>query len=74
MGNGMGANVAVSMIEGKNPMWFFDPLRRDRADFTPGVTHTFLVAGLAYVVRKALLDHDHQRVLRPQQPGLRTPR
>ena len=56
--SGMGANVAVSMIEGKNPMWFFDPLYgRDRADLTPGVTHTFLVAGLAYAVRKALLDH-----------------
>ncbi|MFT4302840.1 MAG: hypothetical protein QM579_13945 [Desulfovibrio sp.] len=55
--NGMGANVAVSMIEGKNPMWFFDPLYgRDRTDLTPGVTHTFLVAGLAFAIRKALLD------------------
>lgn len=55
--NGMGANVAVSMIEGKNPMWFFDPLYgRDRTDLTPGVTHTFLIAGLAFAIRKALLD------------------
>ena len=55
--NGMGANVAVSMIEGKNPMWFFDPLYgRDRTDLTPGVTHTFLIAGLAFAIHKALLD------------------
>ncbi len=55
--SGLGANVAVSMIEGKNPMWFFDPLYgRDRDDLTPGVTHTFLLAGLAYGLRKALLD------------------
>ena len=55
--NGMGANVAVSMIEGKSPMWFFDPLYgRDRTDLTPGVTHTFLIAGLAFAIRKALLD------------------
>ena len=55
--NGLGANVAVSMIEGKNPMWFFDPLYgRDRDDLTPGITHTFLLAGLAYGLRKALLD------------------
>ncbi|MDD4700936.1 MAG: hypothetical protein PHI96_01825 [Desulfovibrio sp.] len=55
--NGMGANVAVSMIEGKNPMWFFDPLyNRDKSDLTPGVTHTFLISGLAFAIRKALLD------------------
>ncbi|MGE9984664.1 hypothetical protein [Desulfovibrio sp. SGI.169] len=55
--SGLGANVAVSMIEGKNPMWFFDPLYgRDHDDLTPGVTHTFLLAGLAYGLRKALLD------------------
>lgn len=56
--NGLGANVAVSMIEGKNPMWFFDPLYgRDKNDLTPEITHTFLLAGLAFAVRKALLDH-----------------
>ena len=39
---GGGANVAVSMIEGKNPMWFYDPLYlRDKDDLTPGVTQTF---------------------------------
>lgn len=54
---GMEANVAVSMIEGRNPMWFYDPLYfRDREDLTPGVTHTFLISGLAYGVRRALLD------------------
>lgn len=55
--NGLEANVAVGMMEDKNPMWFFDPLfGRDRDDLTPGVTHTFLLAGLAYGLRKALLD------------------
>ena len=54
---GMEAHVAVSMIEGHNPMWFYDPLYfRDREDLTPGVTHTFLVSGLAYGLRRALLD------------------
>ena len=28
----------------------------DRDDLTPGITHTFLLAGLAYGLRKALLD------------------
>ncbi|MDR3361809.1 MAG: hypothetical protein LBO64_03065 [Desulfovibrio sp.] len=55
--SGDGANVAVNMIDGENPMWFYDPLyRRDCDDLTPGVTHTFLLAGLAYGMRKALLD------------------
>lgn len=55
--NGAGANVAVTMLEGKNPMWFYDPLyERDHDDLTPGITHTFLLAGLAYGLRKALLD------------------
>lgn len=54
---GFGADVAVMMMEGKNPMWFYDPLYgRDKDDLTPGVTHTFLLAGLAMGVRKALLD------------------
>ena len=54
---GGGANVAVSMIEGKNPMWFYDPLYlRDKDDLTPGVTQTFLLSGLAIALRKALLD------------------
>ena len=55
--NGFCANVAVSMQEDKNPMWFCDPLyTRDQDDLTPGVTHTFLLSGLAFHIRKALLD------------------
>lgn len=55
--SGDSANVAVTMLEGKNPMWFCDPLYgRDHDDLTPGITHTFLLAGLAYGLRKALLD------------------
>ena len=55
--NGSGADVAVSMIEGKNPMWLYDPLYiRDKDDLTPGITHTFTLAGLCFAVRKALLD------------------
>ena len=55
--HGNGADVAVSMIEGKNPMWFYDPLYlRDKDDLTPGITHTFTLAGLCLAVRKALLD------------------
>lgn len=54
---GMGGDVAVNMLEGKNPMWFFDPLfGRDQPDLTPGVTHTFWLAAAALGVRKALLD------------------
>lgn len=54
---GLGGDVAVSMLEGKNPMWFFDPLfDRDKNDLTPGVTHTFWLAALALGIRKALLD------------------
>ena len=54
---GQGADVAVTMLEGQNPMWFFDPLYgRDRDDLTPGITHTFWLAGLALGIRKALLD------------------
>lgn len=55
--NGGGADVAVSMMEGKNPMWFYDPLYlRDKDDLTPGITHTFSLAGLCFALRKALLD------------------
>ena len=54
---GVEANVAVTMLEGKSPMWFYDPLYgRDKDDLTPGVTHTFVLAGLAYGLRKAMLD------------------
>lgn len=52
-----GGDVAVEMLEGKNPMWFYDPLfGRDQDDLTPGVTHTFWLAAAAILVRKALLD------------------
>lgn len=52
-----GGDVAVSMLEGKNPMWFYDPLfGRDQTDLTPGVTHTFWLAAAAILIRKALLD------------------
>lgn len=55
--SGSCANVAALMEEGRNPMWFFDPLyEREADDLTPGVTHTFILAGLAFSVRKALLD------------------
>lgn len=55
--SGVEASVGVTVVEGNNPMWFYDPLfYRDKEDLTPGVTHTFLLAGLAYGVRKALLD------------------
>ena len=55
--NGGGADVAVSMMEGRNPMWFYDPLYlRDKDDLTPGITHTFSLAGLCFALRKALLD------------------
>lgn len=54
---GDGADVAVSMLEGKNPMWFFDPFyMRDKSDLTPGITHTFWLAGAALAIRKAMLD------------------
>lgn len=55
---GLGGDVAVNMMDDKNPMWFFDPLfDRDRDDLTPGVTHTFWLSALAFGVRPALLDH-----------------
>lgn len=55
---GMGADVAVAMLEGQRPMWFFDPLYgRDKDDLTPGVTHTFWLSAVALGIRKALLDY-----------------
>ena len=55
--SGHGANVGCIMIENQNPMWFYDPLYgRDKNDLTPGVTQTFVLAGLAFGLRKALLD------------------
>ncbi len=55
---GLGADVAVTMIEDKNPMWFFDPLYgRDQPDLTPGIMHTFWLSAVAFGIRKALLDY-----------------
>lgn len=52
-----GGDVAVEMLEGKNPMWFFDPLfGRDSDDLTPGVMHTFWLGAVGLGIRKALLD------------------
>lgn len=55
---GCGADVACIVEEGKNPIWFYDPLYgRDTDDLTPGVQQTFVLAGLAFSVSKALLDN-----------------
>ncbi len=55
--SGVEANVSANILEGKKPLWFYDPLYfRDKEDLTPGVTHTFLMAGLAMGIRKALID------------------
>lgn len=55
--SGVEAHVGTMVMEGGRPMWFYDPLYfRDKEDLTPGVVHTFLLAGLAFGVRKALLD------------------
>ena len=55
--NGKGADVAADMLEGHNPMWFYDPLYlRDKDDLTEGITQTFLLSALALGFRKALLD------------------
>lgn len=55
--SGVEASVGAIVTEGGRPMWFYDPLYyRDREDLTPGVTHTFMLAGLAFGLRKALLD------------------
>ncbi len=55
--SGVEANVSACILEGKKPLWFYDPLYfRDKEDLTPGVSHTFLMAGLAMGIRKALID------------------
>lgn len=56
--NGAEAHVAACRNEGALPLWFYTPLYfRDReALMTPGVRHTVLLAGLAYGLRRALLD------------------
>jgi len=56
--NKAAANIALVVEEGRRPMWLYTPLYfRDREALTPGVTHTFLVAGLAYGLRHSLLDN-----------------
>ncbi len=55
--SGVEANVGVTVLAGDKPLWFYDPLYyRDKEDLTPGVTHTFLLSGLALGIRRALLD------------------
>ncbi len=55
--SGVEANVGAAVFEGQKPVWFYNPLYfRDKEDLTPGVTHTFSLAGLALGLRKALLD------------------
>lgn len=55
--NGTEGSIAAYRNEGTTPLWFYSPfLFRDKEALTPGVRHTFLVAGLAYGLRKALLD------------------
>lgn len=55
--NGTEGEISACCNEGANPVWFYSPfLFRDSEDLTPGVRHTFLVAGLAYGLRRALLD------------------
>ncbi len=55
--SGVEAHVGVEIFENKTPLWFYNPLYfRDKEDLTPGVTHTFLLSGLAFGLRKALLD------------------
>lgn len=51
------AYVAACRNEDAQPIWFHTPLYyRDKPALTPGVRHTFILAALAYGVRRALLD------------------
>ncbi len=56
--SGVEANVGAGVYEDSNsPLWFYNPLYfRDKENLTPGVTHTFNLAGLALGVRRALID------------------
>lgn len=55
--NRAAAHVALSIEGYSRPLWFYTPVYdRDKEALTPGVTHTFMVAGLAYGLRRALLD------------------
>ncbi len=56
--NGVTAFVGACRNEGATPLYFHEPFYfRDKEYFsTPGVRQTFLLAGMAYGVRRALLD------------------
>lgn len=56
--NGVAADVAVVMEGSEKPLWFYTPtyFRDSQSLITPGVTYTFMLAGLAYGMRRALLD------------------
>lgn len=56
--NGVAAHVGVTMEGSQKPLWFYTPtyFRDHEALITPDVTSTFLLAGLAYGLRRALLD------------------
>ena len=46
----------IYTLVGAAGLWCISLLFRDRENLTPGVRHTFLIAGLAYGLRRALLD------------------
>ncbi len=50
--------VCAQPADDSAPLWFYDPLffRDAYPDLSPGVTHTFLLGGLCYGMRRALLD------------------
>ncbi len=55
--SGVEGHVGAGVFEDSSPLWFYNPLYfRDKEDLTPGVTHTFNLAGLALGVRRALID------------------
>lgn len=56
--NGVTGEVLIQPDDKGAPLWFYDPLffRDNKGDLTPGVSHTFLISGLCYGIRKALLD------------------
>ena len=55
--SGVEGNVSARRNEDGEPLWFYTPfLFRDREDLTPEVRQTILLAGLAYGLRRALVD------------------
>ncbi len=55
--SGVEGHVGASVFDDGKPLWFYNPLLfRDKEDLTPGVTHSFNLAGLALGVRRALID------------------